>query len=89
MSLAIINRLVNFIQVKLHVDEEDVVVKSVEVVNDSGYTIELKVKNELYSIRHFEPLNPIRDVNYGMGYDYDCYLFDKEKNHYVKINFDS
>ena len=47
--------------------------------------MEFKINNNMYSIRHYEPLTIIKGVNYGMGHHYDICIFDKEKEHYVKI----
>ena len=85
MSLKIITNLFNFIKVKLDVDEETIIIKTIEIENECSYTIELKIKDELYSIRHFEPLKIIQGVDYGMGHWYDICLFNKEKNHYENI----
>ena len=85
MSLKIINKLVNYIQEKLNVKEEDIIVKKIEFKDDCLYTIKLKIKNEIYVIDHFEPLRLIQDVNYGMGPSYQCCLFVEEHNHYITI----
>ena len=70
MSLKIISKLVNYIQAKLNVKEEDIIVKNIELKDDCLYTIKLKIKDEIYVINHFEPLTLIQDVNYGMGPSY-------------------
>jgi hypothetical protein len=85
MSLKIIKELINFIIVKLDVDEENVIIKNIEIKDDCEYTIKLKIKDNLYSIRHFEPFLMVQNVNYGMGPVYDCSIFNKEKGHYEKI----
>ena len=85
MSLKIITELINFIKIKLDVDYENIIIKSIKIEKDSLYTIELTIQNVLYSIIHFEPLNPIQGVNYGMGHWHDVYLFNKENNYYEEI----
>ena len=85
MSLKIINKLVNYIQEKLNVKEEDIIIKKIEFKDDCLYTIKLKIKDEIYVIDHFEPLRLIQDVNYGMDPSYQCCLFVEEHNHYITI----
>jgi hypothetical protein len=55
--------------------------ETIEIEN-GFYKIEVKIKNDLYSIRHFEPaikdFDPLK--NYGMRYWYDVSLFNEEKN---------
>ena len=90
MSLRIINNLVNYVKDNLGVDEKSVIIKTIEIVDDCIYTIELEINNNLYAIRHFEPLVMVQDVNYGHGFYYDCDIFNKEKGHYefIKFNYD-
>jgi hypothetical protein len=85
MSLKIISNLVNYIQAKLNVEEEDIIVKNIEIKDDCLYSIKLKIKDEIYVIDHFEPLRLIKDENYGMGPSYRCCLFVKEYNHYITL----
>ena len=80
MSLRIITKLIDFIKDKLDVDE--VIIKNIEINNDCEYILELKIKDDLYSIKHFEPLKIIQGVYYGMGHYYDCYLFNKQNGNY-------
>jgi len=82
MSLKIINKLVNHIQEKLNVKEEDIFVKSIEFKDDCLYTIKLKIKDEIYVIDHFEPLRLIQDITEP---SYQCCLLDEEKGHYITI----
>ena len=82
MSFKIISNLVNHIQVKLNVKEEDIIVKNIEFKDDCLYKIKLKIKDEIYVIDHFEPLRLIQDVT---GPSYRCCLFVEEHNHYVII----
>ena len=86
MSLSIINKLINFIINKLNINEKEIIIKTIKFDNDDVYTIEFKIYDDLYSIRHFEPLEMIQDVNYGIGYYYDCCIFDKEKDYYISID---
>lgn len=91
MSLKIITDLINFIKVKLNIDEENIIIQKIEIENDCGYVIDMKINGELYSIRHFEPLKMIQGVNYGMDLImmFTCsikkkdimILFDKEKEY--------
>ena len=39
MSLKIISDLVNYIQVKLNVEEEDIIIKNIEIKDDCLYSI--------------------------------------------------
>lgn len=87
MSLKIITTLIDFIKVKLNVDEKNIVIKTIEIENECSYIIELKINKNLYSIRHFEPLKIIQGINYGMGVHYDVYLFNKKNNCFDKIYF--
>ena len=87
MSLRIINNLINFICDNLNVLEDDIIIKKINIDNDNFYSIELKIDDKLYSIRHFEPLEIVQGINYGMGHCYDCSLFDKVKGHFVDIKF--
>lgn len=57
----------------------------IEIENECLYTIKLKIKDDLYSIRHFEPLKQIQGINYEIEPWYDFYLFNKEKNCYENI----
>jgi hypothetical protein len=82
MSLKIISKLVNYIQEKLNVKEEDIIVKNIDFEDDCLYTIKLKIKDEICVITHFEPLKLIQDVT---GPSYQCYLLDEEKGHYITI----
>lgn len=86
MSLKIITKLIDFIKVKLDVDDENIIIKNIEIKEDCIYIIDIKIKDDLYSISHFEPLKMIQGVNYGMGPWYDVYLFNKEQNCYNNIN---
>ena len=85
MSIKIISKLVNYIQGKLNVNEEDIIVNNITVENNCKYKISVNIKNEVYDIRHFEPLQIIQDVKYGMGPYYECCKFVKEHNHWVII----
>ena len=85
MSLRIINEAINVIKNKLQVDEESIIINNIKFTDDCEYTIELKIYDNLYSIRHFEPLIMVQGVNYGHGYYYDCYVFNKEKGYYENI----
>ena len=85
MSLRIINKAINVIKDKLQVDEESIIINNIKFTDDCEYTIELKIYDNLYSIRHFEPLIMVDDVYYGHVYYYDCYLFNKEKGYYEDI----
>ena len=82
MSLKIINKLVNYIQEKLNVKKEDIIVKNIEFKDDCLYIITLKIKDEICVITHFEPLKLIQDV---MGPSYRCCLFVKEHNDYITL----
>ena len=84
MSLRIITKLIHYMREEFKADKEGVVIKTIEI-DDGVYTIEVIINEKQYSIRHFEPLKMEQDVNYGMGYFYDCCLFDKEKGHYVPL----
>lgn len=82
MSLRIITKLINFIQNGLNVDEKDVLVKSIKYEDDRYYySIHLEINGDLYSIKHFEPLDMIQD-----GPWYDCYKFNKETETFNKID---
>ncbi len=85
MSLKIITELINFIKLKLNINEDDIIIKTIEIEDDWSYTIELKIKDDLYAIRHCEPLEIIINRDYGMGYYYDVSLFNKEKKYYENI----
>ena len=85
MSFKIISNLVNYIQEKLNVKEEDIIVKNIEFKDDCLYHIKLKIKDEIYVIDHFEPLRLIQDKNYVTGPSFRCCLFVEEHNHYVII----
>lgn len=86
MSLRIITKLINFVQNGLNVNEKDVIVKTIKFKRDDYYNIHLEINGELYSIKHFEPLNMIQGVNYGAGPWYDCFKIDKETETYNKID---
>jgi hypothetical protein len=82
MSFTQITKLVQFIQNKLNVTEKDIIIRKFDF-DDGAYTIELFSNNKLYEIQHYEPLHMVDNVNYGMGPNYTCYVFDKDKNHFV------
>ncbi len=87
MSYRIINKLIKFMQIGLDVEIDSIIIKNIEINDDCEYTITLQINNTLYKIWHFEPLNMIQGVYYGMGPDYDILVFDKEKEKYNQFKF--
>ena len=87
MSLRIINNLVNYVKDNLGVDEKSVIIKTIKIVDDCEYRLELEINNNLYAIIHFEPLVVVEGVNYGASPYYDCEIFNKEKGRYEFIKF--
>lgn len=85
MSLKIIAKLLQFIQDKLHIGEDDITIKTIEIEHDCAYTIEMQIHGSLYSIRHYEPLPMKPHTHYGTGHWYNVSLFNPDKNHYETI----
>ena len=85
MSFEILTKLFNFIKGKLQVDEENIIIKTIEIEKDCFYTIEVQINDNMYSIRHYEPLQMIQGVNNGTGYWYELSIFSEEKGYYEKL----
>ncbi len=85
MSLSIINRLIGCLQKNLNVNSEDIIIKNIEFDDTYLYTIELNIKDKLYSIKHFKPLNPVYGVNYGHGDYVTVHVFNTEKGYFERV----
>lgn len=93
MSLRIINQLIDFVKVRLEVDGEDIIIKTIDIDdellfksnNEHSYSIEMNIKGNLYCIKHFEPTHLVQGVNYGMGPYYDLFVFNVDTNRYENV----
>lgn len=86
MSLRILTNIIRAFKIGLDVvNDDDIIIKKIEIEDDCVYTIEIKFHDKMYSIRHFEHIKEINGVNYGHGPWYDCDTFDEQKGHYVRI----
>lgn len=87
MSLKIINKLIDYLKEKLNVTEDDIIINEMNIKYSCDYEIEMKIKDNWYRIKHFEPLHPIQGRNYGMGPWYELRMMDRY-GWYVKIEND-
>ena len=86
MSLKIINKLISKFSFSMNVDIENIIIKNIEIEdNDSYYEITLKIGDVLYNIRHFEPIDSLKNVYYIDGPCNEYYIFDKLTNKFKKI----
>lgn len=86
MSLRIINKLISIFSFSMNVEIGNIIVKNIEIEdNDSYYEITLKLGDELYNIRHFEPIESLKNVYYVDGPYNEYYIFDKLTNKFKKI----
>lgn len=87
MSFKVITNLINFVKDNLNVDEDNIIIKNIEIDDNCEYTMKIEIKDNLYAIKHYEPLHTIKGINYGMGPWYDCYWYNEEQGHYIKLKF--
>ena len=83
MSIQTINTILSEFCLKMKIDLDSVIIKTVEFDEKSTYNVFLELNNELYSIRHYEPFDMVQGVNYGAGYCHQYDIFD-EKNKIFK-----
>jgi len=77
MSLKIITKLIHYLKEKLNVTEDDIIINEMNIKDSCDYEIEMKIKDNWYRIKHFEPLHPIQERNYGMGSWYELRMMNQ------------
>lgn len=86
MSVQIINNILSTFCLKMKTNTNSVIIKSIHVIdNNSSYSVLLELNDELYSIRHYEPLIIEQGVNYGMGPDHLYDIFDKKTKMFTRL----
>lgn len=88
MSIRIIDNLINKFCERVKVDRDDADIQSIKVENNCAYLIELKLKNYLYVIRHYEHKTILPNVNYGDGYWHDYLIYDDESGTFTRIDME-
>jgi len=83
MSIQTINNILLTFCLKMESNLDNVIIKTIEFDDKSSYTVLLELNNELYSIRHDEPINMKQGVNYGMGHYHTYDIFDKKNKVFI------
>jgi len=84
MSLNIINNIISTFCVNMKTDINSITIKNIEI--EENYIIcVLEFNDELYSIRHYEPIVMMKGVNYGMGPYHQYDIFDKKNKIFISL----
>ncbi len=85
MSVNIINNLISTFCLRMKANIDNVIIKTFKFDKDC-YTLLLEFNDEIYSIRHFEPIIIVPGVNYGAGPYHQYDIFNKNDNIFQPIN---
>lgn len=86
MSVKTINDIILTFCLEMKIDISSIIIKTIEIEDNSLYTMCLELNDELYSIKHYEPLTIIKDVNYGYGPYHLYHIFDKQNKIFTRLN---
>jgi hypothetical protein len=86
MSIQMINDILSEFCLKMKLNLDSILIKSIKFDDESTYNVFLELNNELYSIRHYEPINMCQGVNYGAGPYHQYDIFDKKNKIFTRLN---
>ena len=86
MSIKTMNNILSTFCLRMETNLESVIIKTIDYDNKSTYNVLLELNNDLYSIRHYEPIIIIQGVNYGMGPYHQYEIFDKKNKVFTPLN---
>ena len=78
MLIKTINDILSTFCVRMETNLDSIAIKPIEFDDKSAYNVILELNNELYSIRHYEPIDMKQGVNYGYGPCHQYDIFDKK-----------
>lgn len=85
MSIKTINNILLRFCLKMESNLDNVIIKTIEFDDKCSYNVLLELNNELYSIRHYEPIIIEQNFNYGNGHYHQYDIFDKKNKHFKSM----
>ena len=73
-----INNILSTFCLKMGANLNSVIIKIIDYDDTYTYNVLLELNDELYSIKHYEPIIMKQDVNYGAGPFHQYEVFNKQ-----------